>query len=1061
MKRIYTILLCLLILISLPVVIWYLEPGKECRMAIIDKTVPDETYRGHNGIVFLLNHLKYKKQSKDLYDLREDYFGFSPNEKEKSYKLKPLPANYDDYDIIYLADSYGVYEGDLPWKVKENEGSVPRKIYGGLEKEEWLNIHNRLAKENRSLFIAEHNAFATPTKKEVRESITNYLGVNWSGWKGRYFDELDFNKNKKIPQWIKNKFGESWDYKGYGFILVNDIDSRVLVLEKSEHVSDKNISLSFTREGEDFFGLKKSSHYNHWFDIITPKQGSTVLANYNLNLTERGKELLLENGITTEFAAVVKTEQGSSSSYYFAGDYNSIDKVPALYKFKGLQKLYSFVEMNSDSAFYWSAYFPMMEKILDNYYNPSEKDMGLEEKEKNPYDARIKGNSFEILIDGKWEPIAIKGVNMGMGKPGAFPGEAAITEDEYYRWFEQIGEMNANVIRVYTLHPPGFYNSLLRYNETHDKKIYVMHGVWINEEELEASQDVFDKKTLADFQQEMKTITDVIHGNKVVDARPGHASGAYKADVSQYVIAWILGIEWDPYMVENTNHIHFSIGEYKGTFFETRGANPFEYWLAQQMDTIVKYEKKHYDYLRPVSFTNWPTTDILEHPANFQDNEDLVGVDPNVIYTKGEMDSVGQFASYHIYPYYPDFLNFEKKYLDYVDHRGQKNNYAGYLNHLKSVHRLPILVAEFGIPASRGLTHENPFGWNQGFKSEKEQGEIVSRLYEDILEEDMLGGLIFTWQDEWFKRTWNTMDYDNPDRRPFWSNAQTNEQQYGLLSFDRHKIKVDGDIKDWETEPLYKKNGKAMKGLYVDHDERYLYIRLDYSGTDKAYPLILLDVVPDQGNSFIKEKKKLKFSNGVDFIIKLNKKNPKILIDQYYDFYTYMYAYHLKLIEKPKKDPHKNSGVFSQIHYVISREYRSENGKILMPFSSYEAGKLRKGNADPDSKNYDSLADFYINDDGGLELRIPWLLIQSRDPSKKEFIGNIYKDGIEASKLIDEIYIGVLYVDDNGTVLDSFPGIENNVLNPLKAYTWDEWDIPKSKERLKQSYYIIQDLFAD
>ena len=35
--------------------------------------------------------------------------------------------------------------------------------------------------------------------------------------------------------------------------------------------------------------------------------------------------------------------------------------------------------------------------------------------------------------------------------------------------------------------------------------------------------------------------------------------------------------------------------------------------------------------------------------------------------------------------------------------------------------------------------------------SEKEQGEIVSRLYDDILEENMLGGLIFTWQDEGLK----------------------------------------------------------------------------------------------------------------------------------------------------------------------------------------------------------------------------------------------------------------------------------------------------------------------
>ncbi len=129
----------------------------------------------------------------------------------------------------------------------------------------------------------------------------------------------------------------------------------------------------------------------------------------------------------------------------------------------------------------------------------------------------------------------------------------------------------------------------------------------------------------------------------------------------------------------------------------------------------------------------------------------------------------------------------------------KKNSYAGYLAELHAAHRMPILIAEFGIPGSRGLTHDNPYGWTQGFVSEQEQGEILTHLFEDIMAEDLLGGLVFTWQDEWFKRTWNTMDYDNPNQRPYWSNAQTNEQQFGLLSFDQHKVQVDGDISEWKA----------------------------------------------------------------------------------------------------------------------------------------------------------------------------------------------------------------------------------------------------------------------
>ncbi len=116
---------------------------------------------------------------------------------------------------------------------------------------------------------------------------------------------------------------------------------------------------------------------------------------------------------------------------------------------------------------------------------------------------------------------------------------------------------------------------------------------------------------------------------------------------------------------------------------------------------------------------------------------------------------------------------------------------------------MPVLVAEFGVPSSRGMTHVNVDGMNQGFLSETEQGQMDTRLFQSIVSEGYAGGLLFTWQDEWFKRTWNTMDLDNSNRRPYWNNQQTNEQHFGLLSFDPGKkesaIIVDGESIDWDV----------------------------------------------------------------------------------------------------------------------------------------------------------------------------------------------------------------------------------------------------------------------
>ncbi|HSR03239.1 MAG TPA: hypothetical protein VLM88_01450 [Proteiniclasticum sp.] len=170
--------------------------------------------------------------------------------------------------------------------------------------------------------------------------------------------------------------------------------------------------------------------------------------------------------------------------------------------------------------------------------------------------AKLEENRFQVLQGGEWKDLVIKGVNIGMTRPGTWPGEAGITYIEYYRWLEMIGDMNANTIRIYTIHPPAFYDALYDYNLHHQEKIYLFHGVWIDEEPLVESLDVFGENSYKPFKDEIIRVVDLIHGNASLPARQGHASGSYTKDVSPYVIGWILGIEWFPEMVLNVNEVH-------------------------------------------------------------------------------------------------------------------------------------------------------------------------------------------------------------------------------------------------------------------------------------------------------------------------------------------------------------------------------------------------------------------------------------------------------------------------------------------------------------------------
>lgn len=1026
-NKVWLWLIVLVFLVVLPRIIWSFGEERTEKVVILDKTVPTEDKREHRALAWVLEHMRFEQ-----FKGEDDYYGYFP---EKETKVKSLPENLNGADVIYAADTYGVYD---------NEDKL---MYGGLEMEEWMAMKKQVV-DHPTTLIMEFNTFASPTKQEVRNDVATFLRTKPTGWTGRAFQDLS-RENEELTEGILSLYeagGEKWAYEGAGFVLVNEEKEKVIVLSDEQgDLNGTELTMDFTHEGQQLTGLEKGAPYTYWFDVTVPEYEQDILANYEWDLSEKGKIALESEGIPLSFPAVIHHSFEQSNLFYFAGDFADTADVSSVYKYAGFASMRALItpsRLYPEQAFFWKTYVPLMKSILNMEKEAEVKEAVIPTADRNglSYTARLNGDRFEVFEQGEWKTMTAKGVNIGMGKPGAFPGEAAITENEYYEWLTQIGDMNANTIRVYTLHPPGFYNALKRYNEEHEKPIYVLHGVWIDEGPLEETLDAFNPDITAEFQAEMKKIADVIHGNANIEKRTGHASGVYRADVSPYVLGWVLGIEWYPYMVDQMKTKYPDMAQFDGEFVRTEQAEPMEIWLAEQMDKMMKYEAEQYKWTRPMSFTNWVTTDLLDHPAEPQEQEDLASVNPNHIKPKKETDL---FASYHVYPYYPDFLNLEEKYLTYKDTRGENNSYAGYLHDLRAAHDMPVLIAEFGIPASRGMTHRNAFGLNQGFMSEEQQGEALIHLYDDILAENMMGGLVFTWQDEWFKRTWNTMDLDDPERRPFWSNAQTNEQQFGVMSFDRLLVQPDGEVADWEgIEPL----GKENDNLYVTHDERYLYVRS--KKVNGNMPTFYFDVHPsigseNIGNAFFQSNKpefKLSFDS---------EKKGALHVDAYYDTFLYQYGFDVPMLKPMPQKPVNNGGVFNPIRLALNKEIvRPDTGEVL-PFDYYETGAMRFGNSNPESADYDSLADYYVNDQtGDIEIRIPWLLLNIKDPSSLKATGDVFKEGLAAETAIDGIGIAV---SDSDEAAKSIP--------EMNVYKWEPWNEPVSSERLKQSYYMLQARF--
>lgn len=674
--------------------------------------------------------------------------------------------------------------------------------------------------------------------------------------------------------------------------------------------------------------------------------------------------------------------------------------------------------------------------------------------------AKSEGKTILLNKEGSFEPFEIKGVNMGAGIPGKFATDFPISKSEYMRWFQQIQEMGANTIRVYTILGSSFYDAFYEYNENNDNPLYLIHGLWVNDYVQNSRLDAFAKQFLNQFIEDGKTLIDILHGKKKYYVGRGVGSGSYRHDISPWVIGYILGVEWEDVTVAYTNHMNPEKNDYQGKYmYTTKQASPFEAMLAQVGDTLIQYETLRYQSQRLLAFSNWPTTDPFDYSdkIRFQFNK-IAKVNVEHIASTDQLKS-GTFAFYHVYPYYPDFLAFDEDVSIYADKNGKINTYKAYLEKLNDYHTIPVVISEFGTPSSRGMAQKDiNTGRNQGGMNEKEQGKAIISCYNDIIEAGCAGSIVFTWQDEWFKRTWNTMHAVDLLKTAYWSDYQTNEQYFGLLSFDPGEEKsicyVDGDVSEWKKEDIVTQSGDME--LSMKQDEKYIYLLVNKPGlseNDNFY--IPFDITPKTGAYFCNNYD-TSFDTPADFVLSVDgRENTRLVVQERYNVLRAVYYHHTDQKDAYENAPPTNTAEFNSIELILQTatellgdSFVNEQGDFLA--ETYETGLFTYGNANPQSNDFNSLADFCYETEGdSLEIKIPWQLLNFSNPAEGYVHDDYYLNyGVENLK-IKEIKVGIGNGSD-GEIIK---------LEPVKLLRWGM--NPTYHERLKSSYYAIQSVWSD
>ena len=680
----------------------------------------------------------------------------------------------------------------------------------------------------------------------------------------------------------------------------------------------------------------------------------------------------------------------------------------------------------------------------------------------------VKTDGEKILLkqDNTFMDFEIKGVNLGSAIPGKWSSEYAIEEETYLQWFGQIQEMGANTIRVYNVQSDVFYDAFYNFNKNASSPLYLLQGVAVNDYIQFSHRDAFDKEFMESFLDNAKTAVDVIHGRKKIQlGRNGvSGSGTYKRDISKWVIGYILGSDFEPSTVAYTNEKYKESNlSYQGKYLYAKAkATPFEIILATVGDKVIEYETKKFGNQRLIAFSNYPQTDPFTYPEDIArlytkyakiDTENIAGTQKFVS---------GQFASYHVYPFQTDLLLHIQDFASFglndlnisLNDDGSLNDYGTYLNMLNCYHSVPVVITEFGVTSGRNTEHEIIDSHGIYSKvSEKEQGEALMGYWEDIKNAGLNGGCIFSWQDEWAKRSGNTLYAIDEQRSPYWSDYQTNGQYFGLLSFDPGKEKsicyVDGDIAEWNDADVVSSDDDME--LLMKYDEKFIYFlvnkkNLDFSNSTIYIPL---DTTQKTGSNYNKNQK-VRFDREADFLLIINgKENSRLLVQERYEALRSTYSRRINGFDTYRDEnvPEKNSPEFIPINTIIEKKVLSENPLERNIDILAETGKLVYGNANPESTDFNSLADFCANGDY-IEIKLPWQLLNFSDPSKMQ-IHDDYYDG----------NYGIEYIDIDKMYAGIGCGDERISLGEIKLNGWG--NKVTYHERLKSSYYMMQKLWKE
>jgi len=439
----------------------------------------------------------------------------------------------------------------------------------------------------------------------------------------------------------------------------------------------------------------------------------------------------------------------------------------------------------------------------------------------------------------------------------------------------------------------------------------------------------------------------------------------------------------------------------------------------------------------PIAFANWPTADPLRHPNEPNPQEDMVGVDAaHVLPTRNWPG--GTFASFHAYPYYPDFLQYQPSLQHFVID-GHHDAYAAYLHdlllHFKG--KMPVMITEFGVPSSLGSAHDGTLGRSQGDHTERQSMRTDARLLVLMRQLGLAGGFVFEWTDEWYKRTWNTQLHQIPIARlQLWHDEFTNEQYFGIVATDPLPFGPPAVIYRAAAASPAPAGGAGVRLVTAWEDASYIHLRFVFARRPVGSVTIGLDTVPATTGSPPpgSTDRKADFALALD----LAKRTGQAWVRERLDPAKIDYS------PIPAGARPSSRGGWQMLELVTDRPWVLPLTHQHTRLKFQNVGLLRYGDWNPRDPGYNSQALWHLRGTN-LDVRIPWAMAGLSDPSSHQALIPL---GMFRATSVTIPGIGVTISADGGPAL------------AVGTVRWHNWQVVRYAERIKPGVGALRQAFA-